>query len=32
MITDASIDRIAAREAASFRAANPKSLTLAQQA
>ena len=32
MITDASIDRIAEREAAAFCATNPKSLTLAQQA
>jgi len=31
MISDAAIDRIAEREAAAFRAANPKSLALAQQ-
>jgi glutamate-1-semialdehyde 2,1-aminomutase len=31
MISDAAIDRIAEREAAAFRAANPKSLVLAQQ-
>lgn len=32
MITDASIERIATREAAAFRSANPKSLALARQA